>query len=238
MANSWFQFKQFTVHHHLSAMKVGTDGVLLGAWADAATATRLLDVGTGSGLLALMMAQRFPHVAITAIDLVDSAVAQACENVLLSPWGERIDVIQVSLQAYAQEPAHRFETIVCNPPYFTNSLTAPDAHRTAARHNHTLPFHELAHGVERLLTSDGNFCVVLPADQYDIICTAMKEVGMIPHRLLRVYPLPHKPAKRVLIEFRRGASHCQEDALVIESGERHVYTDAYRALTCDFYLKF
>lgn len=238
MANTWFQFKQFTVHHHLSAMKVGTDGVLLGAWADGANASMILDVGTGSGLLALMMAQRFPNAHIHAIDIVEDAVLQARENALLSPWAHRIEVHHQSLQQYATHNKCLFDVVVCNPPYFTNSLPSPDQHRTTARHNLDLSFDELTHGISSVLKPDGRFCAIIPCDQQQAMINAMAEAQFYAVKMLWVHPLPQRPPKRVLMEFKREKSDCIIEALTIETYLRHHYSDEYKALTRDFYMKF
>ena len=238
MANTWFQFKQFTVRHHLSAMKVGTDGVLLGAWADGANASMILDVGTGSGLLALMMAQRFPDAHIHAIDIVEDAVLQARENALLSPWGHRIDVHHQSLQQYATHNKCLFDVVVCNPPYFSNSLPSPDQHRTTARHNLGLSFDELTHGISSVLKPDGRFCVIIPCDQQQAMINAMTEAQFYAVKMLWVHPLPQRLPKRVLMEFKREKSDCIIDSLTIETYLRHHYSDEYKALTRDFYMKF
>ena len=165
MANPFFTFKQFTIRHDRCAMKVGTDGVLLGAWTSVDHSHRLLDIGTGTGLIALMLAQRCPQAFITAIDIDAEAVEQARENALSSPWKDRVEVL---LQDICTFPANQqFDTIVSNPPYFIDSLKCPDDQRNTARHTDTLDAERLLASVARLLTDDGRFSIILPAEQTD-----------------------------------------------------------------------
>ena len=160
-----FRFKQFEILQDRCAMKVGTDGVLLGAWASGGT--RILDIGCGTGLIALMMAQRFPAAQVVGIDIDEEACGQARENVTASPFGDRIDVAHCRLQDYSGE---EFDAIVSNPPFFLNSLKNPDSKRAMARHADTLPFRDLWQGVKRLLSENGIFSVVLPSDVKKPVC--------------------------------------------------------------------
>ena len=163
MANGYFQFKQFTVHQQHCAMRVGTDGTLLGAWAQASDgACRILDIGTGTGLIALMMAQRYPQAMVTAIDIDDGAVRQAKENVSSSPFADRINVIKADVLTF--EDMEKYDSIVCNPPFFEDSLTCPDPQRTEARHTVTLGYRQLMKSAFRLLKDDGRFSVIIPTD--------------------------------------------------------------------------
>ena len=170
-----FTFKQFHIDHSRCAMKVGTDGTLLGAWVRLPATTRsILDVGTGSGLIAIMAAQRSAEAHITAIDIDADCVAQARLNAEASPWNSRISVQHTSLQEFATE--ERFDVIVSNPPYFIDSLTSPDAGRTTARHTATLPFEELVSGVKRLLAPDGHFSLILPTVEAERFISAARGV--------------------------------------------------------------
>lgn len=239
MSNPYFQFKQFKVCHDRCAMKVGTDGVLLGAWAGLENAATVLDIGTGTGLIALMAAQRNPVARIAAVELDADAACQAAENVQASPWSSRVEVICADAKAY--EPGMRFDAIVSNPPYFASSLKSPEAKRVRARHVDELTFDDLLSSVGRLLADEGEFSVVIPFDaSFEFIATAAGR-GLYLVRRTVVRTLAGVPPKRVLLAFRRtfadGQNGIQDDELLIET-EPRVYTEAYRLLTKDFYLSF
>ena len=231
-----FTFKQFHIDHSRCAMKVGTDGTLLGAWVRLPDTTRsILDIGTGSGLIAIMAAQRSAEAHITAIDIDADCVAQARLNAEASPWGNRISVQHTSLQEFATE--ERFDVIVSNPPYFIDSLTSPDAGRTTARHTATLPFEELVSGVKRLLTPDGHFSLILPTVEAERFISAARGILFLSRRC-DVFPKPSAAVKRVMMEFSLSPQLPPlSEQLTIESDTHHDYTPAYRALTQDFYLK-
>ena len=228
-----FSFKQFTIHQDACAMKVGTDGVLLGVLADVTAATHLLDIGTGTGLVALMLAQRNPSMSIDAIEIDSKAAKQAAENVAQSPWPQ-IRVHCAALQTYVSNQP--FNLIVSNPPYFVNSLKAPKAARTTARHTDSLSFNELVEGVDRLLSPAGKFWVILPADEQTNFCQLAQEKGLYPYRLIHVHPRAEKPAKRIVMGFTRTQTTTLQEHLVIEKEQRHQYTDAFAQLTAPFYL--
>jgi tRNA1Val (adenine37-N6)-methyltransferase len=228
-----FSFKQFTIHQDACAMKVGTDGVLLGVLADTTEATHLLDIGTGTGLVALMLAQRNPSMSIDAIEIDSSAAKQAAENVAQSPWPQ-IRVHCTALQNYhSNQP---FNLIVSNPPYFLNSLKTPLAARTTARHTDSLSFYELVEGVDRLLSPSGKFWVILPAGEQTNFCQLAQAKGLYHYRLIQVHPRADKPAKRVVMGFTRTQTTAQQEHLTIEKEQRHQYTDAFAQLTAPFYL--
>ena len=234
MPNPYFAFKQFTVRHDRCAMKVGTDGVLLGAWTDLSHSRRILDIGTGTGLIALMLAQRCMDARITAIDLDSAAVEQAQENIQASPWKDRIEALQQDICTY--HPNGTFDTIVSNPPYFIDSLKCPDGQRSTARHTDTLDADRLIGKVSELLTSDGRFSIILPAEQTEDLIRVAGEKGLHPSRQTWVITRPGLSPKRILMEFRKIPVTLQPDELVIEL-ERHVYSKEYIALTKEFYLK-
>jgi len=234
MPNPYFAFKQFTVRHDRCAMKVGTDGVLLGAWTDLSHSRRILDIGTGTGLIALMLAQRCMDARITAIDLDSAAVEQAQENIQASPWKDRIEALQQDICTY--HPNGTFDTIVSNPPYFIDSLKCPDGQRSTARHTDTLDADRLIGKVSELLTSDGRFSIILPAEQTEDLIRVAGEKGLHPSRQTWVITRPGLSPKRILMEFRKIPVTLQPDELVIEL-ERHVYSEEYIALTKEFYLK-
>jgi tRNA1Val (adenine37-N6)-methyltransferase len=234
MPNPFFSFKQFTIHHDRCAMKVGTDGVLLGTWTDIRHSRRILDIGTGTGLISLMLAQRQADATITAIDIDAEAVNQAQENIQDSPWKERITAVLQDLKTY--RPQELFDTIVSNPPYFIDSLKCPDNQRNTARHTDTLDMHTLLYQTSLLLTPEGRFSIVLPAEQTNTLIEAAGRVGLYPSRHTAVITRPGLAPKRTLMEFTRQKEAFQTEELVIEL-ERHVYSEAYIALTKDFYLK-
>ena len=234
MPNPYFTFKQFTIRHDRCAMKVGTDGVLLGAWADISCSRNILDIGTGTGLIALMLAQRCPQARIQAIDIDTGAVNQAQENILASPWNDRVEACLQDIRTY--RPKQLFDTIVSNPPYFVNSLKGPDGQRNTARHTDSLDMASLLESAASLLTPEGRFSIILPAEQTDALTTSAERVGLHPSRHTAVITRPGLVPKRTLMEFCRTKETFQTDELVIEL-ERHVYSEEYIRLTRDFYLK-
>ena len=237
MPNNYFQFKQFTIHQEHSAMKVGTDGVLLGAWAHGEQAKRMLDIGTGTGLIALMLAQRFT-AQIDALEIDPTACKEAQQNVEASRWSERITIINRAVQEYAVTGAHHYDLIVSNPPFFQQSLKAATAERTQARHTDNLHVEELFASVVKLLAPKGAFEVIIPAKSLAQYKQLAAQYQLHNNRLLWVKPTPDKAPKRVLCRFSFTQSSLHEDILVIESGGRHIYSEEYLKLTRDFYLGF
>lgn len=233
MANSYFRFKQFTIQQDCTAMKVGTDGVLLGAWSNVKNDSTILDIGTGTGLIALMAAQRTIGAKIDAIEIDESACMQANENVKQSPWKERIAVIQCAVQDF--HPDRLYDTILCNPPFFINSTKTPDSSRTIARHCDTLSHSALLKSAIRLLTANGSLQVILPTEEAIAFMQEAEKSNLYTSRLTRVLPNPNKPTKRYLLEFSRILSNLIEDEIIIE-WEHHKYCDRYIHLTKEFYL--
>lgn len=232
MPNTYFSFKQFTIHHDRCAMKVGTDGVLLGAWTDISTAQRILDIGTGTGLIALMLAQR-SQASITAIDIDRDAVEQACENAAASPWGNRINISQQDICHY--KPEHYFDVIVSNPPYFINALKCPDNKRNRARHTDDLSFEDLITHAANLLSTDGIFSVIIPTDGMSDFLKICECNQLYLYRQTLIHTIPNALPKRVLLAFKKDTTECIVNHLTIELS-RHIYSDEYIALTKDFYL--
>lgn len=218
-----FQFKQFTIEQELCAMKVGTDGVLLGAWAKGGP--RILDIGTGTGIIALMMAQRYPEAQVTAIDIDEGAVRQAEQNVSQSPFLGRISVLQQAVQEHLGE----YESIVSNPPFFIDSLQAPDGQRNMARHTATLSYAELMKAAYRLLADNGEFSVVIPFDYRRRMEDEAVFVGFFPSRVCGVKTTERKPAKRYLLAFRKHPCPCEKSEITIGD-------ETYNRLTEAFYL--
>ena len=219
-------------------MKVGTDGVLLGAWARVEHSRRILDMGTGTGLVALMAAQR-SQADIVAIDLDADAVAQAAENVAASPWESRIQVVQADArQVESGKTFHfqLFDAILCNPPFFENSLKSPDVARTMARHTDTLSFDELARSAARLLSPEGELSVVIPYDRAHDMTVSAACCGLFATRQTVIVPVEGGKPKRMLMAFNReGAAHTIE-TLCIHDAQRR-YTPEYVRLVEAFYLK-
>ena len=218
-----FRFKRFTVEQDLCAMKVGMDGVLLGAWAQGGN--RILDIGTGTGLISLMMAQRYPHSLVMAIDIDEGAVCQATRNVENSYFRHQIIVRKESVQ----EHQGLYDAIVCNPPYFINSLNAPDAQRNIARHTETLSYAELMQAAYRLLADDGELSVIVPFDYKKRMEDEATFVGFFPHHVMGVRTVDKKPARRYLLSFVKhpiAKDHC-----IIT-----IHDQEYQSLTKDFYL--
>lgn len=234
MSNPYFKFKRFTVWHDRCAMKVGTDGVLLGAWTPVDGCRHALDVGTGTGLIALQLAQRSSRLHVVGVEIDKEAAAQASENVSRSPWGERIEVVCQNFGLY--EPEEKFDLIVSNPPYFVDALKCPDGQRRVARHAGELNYELLVRHSDRLLTADGLLCLILPAEAEDEVTGLAWHRRLYPCRRLRLFTKPGKPCRRVLLAFGRHPGTCLDETLCIEScsGE---YTPEYRLLTQDFYLK-
>ncbi len=233
MPNPYFSFKQFTVYHDRCAMKVGTDGVLLGAWTDVASAHNILDIGTGTGLVSLMMAQRC-NARIRAVDIDADAVEQARENVAASPWKDRIEVELQDICHFTSETL--FDVVVSNPPYFVDSMKCPDGQRNIARHTDNLDFDKLAESAVRLLHPEGVFSVIIPTDSKDFFLTVAARYGLhLSHQTL-IHTTPGADPKRVLLAFKFSVDKCVTDYLTIELS-RHVYSEEYIALTKEFYLR-
>ena len=233
MANEFFQFKQFTVRQQLCAMKVGTDGVLLGAWA--AGGTRILDVGTGTGLVALMMAQRFPQAQVTGIDIDTGAVRQATENAMESPFKDRITILQADVTM--MEDADGFDAIVCNPPFFDHSLTCPDQQRTEARHTVSLSYRQLMESAFRLLKNEGQLSVIIPADCRSRLESEAHLTGFFISRVCSIQTTPRKNPKRYMIEFRKQpVKEIDTECGIIELSPQE-RSPWYQQLINEFYIK-
>lgn len=238
MSNNYFQFKQFRISQTASAMKVGTDGVLLGSWCDVSNSSSVLDIGCGTGLISLMIAQRNPHTSVLAIDISEDAISDCLLNFGASDWGNRLQAKLMPLQEFTLGSPNKFDLIVSNPPFFTQSLKGDQAHRNMARHDDSLSLIELFENASILLNTGGLFTVILPFERREEAIQKASLCSLFPCRELAVYPkLEDLKPKRVLLEFGLQLTDSSLGALFIER-ERHVYTDDYRELTKDFYLKF
>ena len=235
MANPYFAFKQFTVYHDRCAMKVGTDGVLLGAWVNAADAAGILDVGTGTGLIALMMAQRSEGI-IHGVELDESAFLQATENVKRSPWADRITLFHNTFQQFARNRTGSYDLVVSNPPYFRNSLKPPAKSRSLARHDDHLSYESLLFYSSEILSDRGRLAVILTADGFSNFEVMARFHGLQPMRVTHIRPQPCKDHSRCLAEFSRGnQKNCHYSEIAIRN-EDSSYTKEYIELTRDFYL--
>lgn len=226
-----FQFKQFSVNNTLSAMKVGTDGVLLGAWASSSEGT-VLDVGTGTGVIALMMAQRCPNAQIVGIDIDEGSVTEAAGNFKNSPWSERLKAFKTDFRAFD----FKADLIVTNPPFFINSLKAPDTRRTDARHTDSLSQDELIDSALRVLSENGVLSLILPYSEGMKFISKCESAGLILRRRCKVFTREGDEPKRLMMEFsRKACASTQEEQLTIQNASG--YTLQYKSLTKDFYLK-
>lgn len=241
---SGFRCKEFFVGHDRCAMKVSTDALLLGAWATLPKAGPVLDIGAGSGILSLMLAQRLQksglNSAIFAVELDQDAALQAQDNVAASRWAAQIHVIQADILTYAatdNQPEHGFELIISNPPYFQQSLAASDPKRHQARHTDSLSFVDLALVAKQLAAPDACFCLVLPADA-DFIAVA-ENAGWTLQRRCLVKTTADKKAKLQLLEFSASTVSNQPEMteLLVQQSPGQ-YSEAYRTLLADFYLRF
>ncbi len=233
MANDYFQFKHFTIHQQRCAMKVGTDGTLLGAWANVPTVpARILDIGTGTGLIALMMAQRFPESSVIGIDIDKDAVCQAKENVAASPFASRIRICNINVMDF--DDSEGFDAIVSNPPYFVDALTCPDQQRTMARHTVCLTYEGLMKSTFKLLKPKGLFSIVIPSECRSAIETEARLVGFFLTRVCLIRTTPRKEPKRQLIEFSKYPENKLfiEEAVIEESP--NIRRPWYGQLTKDF----
>ena len=218
-------------------MKVGTDGVLLGAWAEGGR--RILDIGSGSGLIALMMAQRFPDASVSGVELDGDAYRQAVENVKRSPFAEAVSLFHERIQDFALKPQNRqaFDAIVCNPPFFENSLKNKDEKQTLARHNDQLPWDELADAVSFLMADGGSFSFIVPMENFKHISQQLYIKGYKEYRSCKVRTTERKPAKRILAAFTNDLSrpaYSEQQLLLSPSGNR---SEWYQNLTKYFYIK-
>lgn len=228
-----FTFRQFHIEQDECAMKVGTDGVLLGSWAKGGK--RILDIGTGTGLIALMMAQRFPDANIDAIEIDENAVIQATENVLRSPFAKQIAVKHCSLQTYS-ETKEKYDSIICNPPYFVDSLKSNDNNRTVARHTDTLPFNELIKCAYQLLTPNGHFSLVLPVESYRILEPEAILNGFSVIKKVLVKTTPSKQPKRILVELGKVPDEYFSTTEYLQDSAGNK-SEWYKEITKEFYLK-
>lgn len=236
MSTKPFKFKQFTIYQEKSIMKIGTDGVLLGAWTEVRDARRALDIGAGTGVIAIMLAQRNESLKVDAVEIDEDSFTQCEENMKKSPFADQLKVFHGPVQEFARTHAPQYDLIVSNPPFFSGGTLASSNSRSSVRHTIKLPNGELLAAVQKLLLPEGRFSLILPyleglrfqelAHTYNLFCSKITEVR----------PKADKPIERLLLEFTRKEVEPQLDELVIQYDGRNQYTEDYIELTKDFYL--
>ncbi|WP_343623240.1 tRNA1(Val) (adenine(37)-N6)-methyltransferase [Flavobacterium lindanitolerans] len=233
-----FQFKQFSVEQDRCAMKIGTDGVLLGAWAPIEhNPFNVLDIGTGTGIISLMIAQRSHAEQIDAFEIDEDAYEQAVENFENSPWSDRLFCFHAALDEFMEEPEDEYDLIVSNPPFYTEDYSSGNDQRDLARFADALPFEDLAEAAGFLLSKNGIFAVILPYKEEEKFIALVRDFDLFPVKITRVKGTPTSEIKRSLLAFSRHYSeNFPTDELVIEIS-RHNYTPEYIHLTKNFYLK-
>ncbi len=238
MSNSTFAFKQFVIQQDRCAMKVGTDAVLLGAWVNPHESKNILDIGTGTGVIALMLAQK-SNANILAIDIDKESCEQASINFRESKFTAQLNVENKSLQEFVKSSHQKFDLIVTNPPFFVDSLRSSDSNRSNARHADLLPFSELIDGVKSLLSDKGKFCLILPKTEALKFRELAEAKSFHLSKLLRVRTrLDKDEEKRQIMQFEFHPSEFSESTLVIEKDSRMSYTEEYKNLTKDYYVNF
>ncbi|MBC2844199.1 tRNA1(Val) (adenine(37)-N6)-methyltransferase [Winogradskyella flava] len=235
--NKPFKFKQFTIEQDRCAMKIGTDGVLLGAWTSIENnPSSVLDIGAGTGILSLMLAQRSHAQNIEAIEIDEDAYEQCAENFENSPWSDRLFCYHASLLEFVEEVEDTFDLIICNPPFYSEDYKTNDKARDLARFSDAMPFEHIIYAVANLLSENGSFSVIIPFKEERSFIELASKVGLSPTRKLHVKGNTHTEIKRSLIEFMFQKHAVETSELIIETG-RHQYTEDYINLTKDFYLK-
>jgi tRNA1Val (adenine37-N6)-methyltransferase len=232
-----FTFKQFQVNQDRCAMKIGTDGVLLGAWTLLINNPyNVLDIGAGTGILSLMLAQRSNAEQIDAIEIDEDAYEQCVENFEASPWGDKLFCFHAGLDEFVDEPEDEYDLIISNPPFYTDDFKSDNASRDLARFEDALPFEELIEAAALLLSDNGIFSVIIPFKEEERFVSMCKELDLFPLKITRVKGTPTSEIKRSLLAFCRIEQTPLIDELIIEIS-RHNYTPEYIELTKEFYLK-
>jgi len=237
MSSNTFHFKQFTINQDQCAMKIGTDAVLLGAWANLEHhPNSVLDIGAGTGVIALMLAQRSNEETIDAIEIDKNAYEQCGGNFENSPWSDRLFCYHVSLEEFTDEIDYKYDLIISNPPFYSDTFKSENKQRDLARFNDALPFHHLVESVSKLLSDEGKFSVIIPFKEEENFIELASNINLFPNRITRVKGSPTSEIKRSLMEFSFNKNGLRINELIIEV-ERHQYTQDYINLTEDFYLK-
>ena len=234
---STFRFKKFTITQDRCAMKVGTDGVILGAWCPIDNNPfSILDIGAGTGILSLILAQRSNAFQIDAIEIDEDAYEQCVENFESSPWGDKLFCFHAGLDEFVEEPEDEYDLIISNPPFYTEDYKTENEQRDLARFSDALPFEDLVKAANLLLTENGIFAVIIPFKEEEKFITLAKDFELYPFKITRVKGTPTTEIKRSLLAFSKTQKQTLVDELIIETA-RHQYTEDYIALTNDFYLK-
>lgn len=230
-----FYFKKFSVAQDRCSMKVGTDGVLLGAWADVLNVGHALDIGTGCGVIAIMLAQRTEAASVHAVEIEADSFEQAEANMQSSPWADRLKVYHTPVQEFSKNSGNQYDLIVSNPPFFSGGTFSANHERNQVRHTIKLPHGDLLSAARNLLSPEGRFCVILPhieglrfqelAEHYHLYCNLVTEVR----------PKKNKPIERLLLQFERSKRPIKRRSLVIQRDDNQ-WTKAYKDLTKAFYL--
>ena len=232
-----FKFKEFSVSQDQCAMKIGTDSVLLGAWTPLEqNPVSILDIGAGTGVLSLMLAQRSNAEIIDAIEIDDDAYEQCVENFENSSWSDRLFCYHASLEEFVEEIEDKYDLIICNPPFYSNHYKTDDKQRDLARFQDAMPFEHLLESVSTLLSENGKFTVVIPYLEEKRFTDLAEIFRLFPDEILRVKGTPTTKIVRSLLSFSFKQSTAKTNELIIETG-RHQYTDDYINLTKDFYLR-
>ncbi len=235
--SSLFKFKQFTVQQDQCAMKIGTDGVLLGAWVSLKNnPDSILDIGAGTGILSLQLAQRSFSEIIDAIEIDENAFEQCVSNFETSPWGDRLFCYHASAQEFATEVKEEYDLIISNPPFYSDNYKSDNKARNTARFTDTLPFRDLVIVAFQFLSEKGIFALILPRKEEENFISIASEAGLFPKRICRVKGTATSEVKRSLLEFSFQKTEINYEELTIEIS-RHNYTKEYQDLLKDFYLK-
>jgi len=215
-------------------MKVGVDSVMLGAWTNAENMNSVLDVGTGTGLLALMLAQK-TKAQITAIEMDENAFNQALENVVASKWADRVEVLHIPFQEFVKKTKKRFELIICNPPYFSGSLKSPKKQRNTARHDDDLKLGDLFLGAKQILSKNGSLNLIYPYLQKEQLCSVAKQYGFYPAKVLQLKANEKKEPYRFVVQLVLQKTDVKTKVLEIRNTETNDYSEEFKLLTKDFY---
>jgi tRNA1Val (adenine37-N6)-methyltransferase len=232
-----FKFKQFEVQQNKCAMKIGTDAVLLGAWTSLEKQPfSILDIGSGTGILSLMLAQRSQAELMDAIEIDADAYEQCVDNFEASLWGDRLFCYHASLEEFTDEIEDQYDLIISNPPFYSEDYKTEDSKRDLARFTDAMPFGHLIESASKLLSDQGVFSVIIPFKEETQFIKLASSFNLFPKRILHVKGNSTSEFKRSLVEFSFRESEIKIDTLIIET-KRHQYTEDYTNLTKDFYLK-